>query len=72
MTTAVDTSVLIDVFGADARFGAASAQALRDCFNQGALVACEAVWSQTRAAFASDEAFHAAIEPLGIGKSARY
>jgi hypothetical protein len=69
MITAVDTSVLIDVFGADARFGAASAQALRECLNQGALVACDVVWSETRAAFPSDEAFQAALEPLGISFS---
>jgi len=56
----VDTRALIDVFGA------ASAQALRECLNQGALVACDVVWSETRAAFPSDEAFHAALEPLGI------
>ena len=34
MITAIDTSVLIDVFGADPRFGAASASALRLCLNE--------------------------------------
>ena len=51
MITAVDTSVLIDVFGADPRFGAASANALRLCLNEGAVVASEVVWGETRAAF---------------------
>ena len=51
MITAVDTSVLIDVFGADPHFGAASANALRLCLNEGAVVASEAVWGETRAAF---------------------
>ena len=70
MITAVDTSVLIDVFGADPRFGAHSANALRLCLNEGAVVACAAVWSETRAAFASDEAFLRAMGLLAVGFSA--
>ena len=70
MITAVDTSVLIDVFGADARFGAPSANALRLSLNEGAVVACDVVWSETRGAFASDEAFLQALRALGIGFSA--
>ena len=66
----MDTSVLIDVFGADGRFGAPSANALRLCLNEGAVVACGAVWSETRAAFSSDEAFLRALRTLGIGFSA--
>lgn len=52
MITAVDTSVLIDVLGANARFGPASARAIRRCLGQGALVACEPVWAETTAHFA--------------------
>ena len=70
MITAVDTSVLIDVFGADTRFGASSANALRLSLNEGAVVACGAVWSETRAAFSSDEAFLQALRTLSIGFSA--
>lgn len=70
MITAVDTSILIDVFGADARFGASSAEALRRCLNEGALVACDVVWSETRAAFSNDEDFVRAVQALGIGFSA--
>ena len=66
MITAVDTSVLIDVFGADARFGTVSANALRSAFNAGAVVACSIVWSETRAAFASDGAFTQAMQALGV------
>lgn len=69
MITAVDTSVLIDVFGADPRFGARSADALRRCINEGAVVACGVVWSETRAAFGSDEAFSRAMHTLGLGYS---
>ena len=69
MITGIDTSVLIDVFGADPRFGAASALALRAGLNDGAVVACDIVWSETRAAFASDEAFERAMHTLGVGFS---
>ena len=70
MITAVDTNVLIDVFGADPRFGRLSADALRRCLNDGAVVACMAVWSETRVAFANDETFAQAMRTLGVGFSA--
>lgn len=69
MITAVDTSVLIDVFGAHPRFGAASAQALRQCLNEGAIVACDAVWSETRVAFGGDQDFLDAMLALGMSFS---
>ena len=70
MITAVDTSVLIDVFGADARFGPRSAAALRTCLNEGALLACDVVWAETRAAFPDEESFMRAMQGLGITFSA--
>jgi predicted nucleic acid-binding protein len=69
MITAVDTSVLIDVFGADPHFGAASANALRLCLNEGAVVANEVVWSETRAAFGGEDEFLHAMQTAGIGFS---
>jgi predicted nucleic acid-binding protein len=69
MITAVDTSVLIDVFGADPRFGSASASALRAALNVGAVVACSIVWGETRAAFARDEDFTRAMGALGVAFS---
>jgi predicted nucleic acid-binding protein len=66
MITAVDTSVLIDIFGADARFGKLSANALRSCLNQGTVVANEVVWSETRSAFGGDAEFAQAMQALGI------
>ncbi len=51
MITAVDTSVLVDVFEADAEFGPGSARALRSCLSEGALVACDAVWAEVAAHF---------------------
>jgi predicted nucleic acid-binding protein len=53
--TAVDTNVLIDVFGADPTFGAASRRALRSAIQTGALIASEVVWAETIASFASEE-----------------
>jgi len=69
MITAVDSSVLIDVFGADPHFGAASASALRVCLNEGAVVANEVVWSETRAAFGADDEFFHAMQTAGISYS---
>jgi hypothetical protein len=64
---AVDTSVLLDVLGADHAHGASSREALRQAYDQGALVACDVVWAEVRASFASDEAFGEAMSVLGVG-----
>lgn len=42
LKTAIDFSVLLDVLGADARFGEKSGEALRAAYDSSALVACEA------------------------------
>ena len=70
MITAVDTNVLLDIFGADPGFGRASAEVLRRCFAEGAVVACEVVWTETAAVFSDEPQFLAAMETLGIGYSA--
>lgn len=66
MTTAVDSSVLLDVLGAAPRFGEKSREALRAAYDRGALVACEVVWAEVRAHFPSDEACEEALGLLGI------
>ena len=66
MKTAIDTSVLLDVLGADPEFGERSAAALRAAYDGGALVVCDIVWAEVRACFASEEPFHAALQSLGI------
>lgn len=66
MTTAVDSSVLLDVLGADRRFGEKSRDALRAAYDRGALVACDVVWAEVRAHFPSDEACEAALGLLGL------
>lgn len=66
MITALDTNVLLDVFGADAKYGEASARAVRRCLEEGALVACEAVWAETATAFGSSEKFRRAMAELAV------
>jgi len=68
--TAVDTNVLLDVFGADSEFGPRSADALRACLANGSLIACEAVWAETAASFSASADAEAALAGLRIGFSA--
>ncbi len=69
MITAVDTNVLLDVCGADPKFGLLSAQALRRCLNEGALVACEVVWAETATVFGNVERFLEAMNTLPVSFS---
>ena len=66
MITAVDTNVLLDVFGADPDFGPRSAEALRACLREGPIIACEVVWAETAVFFTSAAAARGALERLGI------
>ncbi len=70
MITAVDTSVLLDVFGADPQFGPASAAALRDCLEAGRVLACEVVWAETGASFATAAEADSALRGLRVDFSA--
>jgi len=64
--TAVDSSVLLDVFGADPKFGPSSAAALRHCLSEGGIVACEVVWAETGACFPAAAEADAALCGLRI------
>lgn len=66
MITAVDTSVLLDVFKAEPPFVARSQDALRQAIREGALVACDVVWAELRPWFADDHRLLAAMETLGV------
>lgn len=66
MRTAVDSSVLLDLFSASPRFGAASREALDKALSEGALVACEVVWAEVRAHFADRPTFESAMADLGL------
>lgn len=66
MRTAVDSSVLLDVLTADAEFGEVSARALKQAWQEGALIACDVVWAEVRAVFERHEPFSAALEALSV------
>jgi predicted nucleic acid-binding protein len=68
--TAVDTNVLIDVLRPDPMFGPASAAALRDAIQGGALIACEVVWAEVGTRFATPSATHDAMGRLRVEFSA--
>ncbi len=70
MITAVDTSVLLDVFGADDEHGPASRRALHRCSDEGSLVACDIVWAEIAAAFSSGDKAARALGNLGLTFSA--
>ena len=64
MITAIDTNVLLDVFGADPKFAMASGEALRRCLREGALVASEVVWAETATVFRNPGLFQDAMNKL--------
>ena len=66
MITAVDTSVLLDVFTADPAFGQLSAETLRACMLDGKLVACEIVWAEISASFLDSRAAEEALKRIGV------
>lgn len=66
MKVAIDSSVLLDVLGADPLHGVKSREALRTAYDSGALVACDIVWAEVRAHFRTDAAFAEALNLLGI------
>jgi hypothetical protein len=64
--TAVDTNILIDVLGADPRFGPASRSMLGRSLQDGVLIACDVVWSEIVAAFPDVDATESAMSRLSI------
>jgi predicted nucleic acid-binding protein len=66
MRIAVDTSVLLDVLGADSAFGDASRTALKRAYDSGSLVVGDVAWAEVRAHFATEPPFAAAMQDLGL------
>ncbi|MDP8244630.1 MAG: type II toxin-antitoxin system VapC family toxin [Candidatus Hinthialibacter antarcticus] len=66
MITAVDTNVLIDVFGNDPKHASHSAAALRQCIQQGQLVVCDIVWAELCSIFPSPMVFDEKMKHVGI------
>ena len=70
MITAVDTNILIDIFTNDKKFGKASAKALRDCMQAGALEICDIVLAETATIFPDKKMLDHALKTLPVGFSA--
>jgi predicted nucleic acid-binding protein len=66
MKTAIDSSILLDVLTADPTFGPASRQALREAYDRGALLTCDVVWAEVRAAFEDEAEFAGVMAEMGI------
>lgn len=66
MITAVDTSVLIDIFGADPVYGRSSRDALIEATASGSVIVCEVVWAETSAAFDSLTQAERGMAGLGV------
>lgn len=66
MITAADSSVLLDILGASARYGPASAQAMKRVTSEGQVVACPVVWSEVATASANEEALLAALNAIPV------
>lgn len=66
MITAVDSSVLSDVFRPDPVFGPPSKKALRLCGAQGQLIACSIVFAEVASLFPTAESAADAMRRLGV------
>jgi predicted nucleic acid-binding protein len=68
--TAVDTSVLLDIFFDEPAFRPLSLAALRACLAAGPVVACDVVWAEVRAVFVDEEAAARALAGFPVTYSA--
>jgi predicted nucleic acid-binding protein len=64
--TAVDTSILLDLFAADPAHVTASQRAIRTCLQEGSLVVGEVVLAELRPHFRDDAPLMAALARLGV------
>ncbi len=69
MITAVDTSVLLDVFLADAHHGPRSNEWLRRAYDQGAILICDLVYAELAPAFDSRETLDDALRQISANIS---
>jgi len=66
LITAVDTSVLLDVFTADRAHLDRSRDALRQSIARGRIVSCEIVWAEVAAFFPDSAAARDALDTVGL------
>ena len=69
MITAVDTSVLLDVFLADVRHGERSKAWLRAAYDAGAIVVCDIVYAELAPAFRDRPALDRALREINATTS---
>jgi predicted nucleic acid-binding protein len=66
MITAVDTSVLVDIFTDDPAFRVGSLAAVRASLSRGSIVACDIVWAEVVAAFADGASASSALAAIPV------
>lgn len=66
MITAVDTSVLLDVFLADEKHGLQSKQRLRVAYDAGAILVCSIVYAELVPAFADRDTLDGALRKINV------
>ena len=64
MITAVDTSVLLDVFLPDERHGPQSKELLRNAYDRGAILVCDVVYAELVPAFDDRATLDAALREI--------
>ena len=69
MITAVDTSVLLDVFLPDDRHGEESRQRLRLAYDAGAIIICDIVYAELAPAFRDRDALDQALSTVNAACS---
>jgi predicted nucleic acid-binding protein len=66
MITAIDTSILLDIFLPDPNHGEASLHLLERAYDEGALVICEIVYAELVPQFLDRKKLHGALQKLNI------
>ena len=69
MITAVDTSVLLDVFLPDDKHGESSKQRLKEAYDAGAIIACDIVYAELAAWFRDRAALDGALQAINVAAS---
>ena len=69
MITAVDTSVLLDVFLADDRYGEQSKEQLRAAYDSGAIIICDIVYAELVPAFRDRAVLDRALQEINATTS---
>ena len=69
MITAVDTSVLLDIFLPDDRHGEQSKQRLRAAYDAGAIIVCDIVYAELAAMFRDRAALDGALQGINVSAS---